>query len=157
MHRFLIFLFLAISTITPAFADATLDLARHKGKVLYVDFWASWCVPCKQSFPWMNRMHEKYHDLGLEIIAVNLDEDPAMADRFLKAYPARFRIIRDPEGRLAEKYQIQGMPTALLFDRNGKLTERHIGFKTEEADHHESLLRKLLSGKTLASERRRTP
>ncbi len=130
-----------------AAADPALDLEAERGKVVYVDFWASWCVPCKKSFPWMEQMHQKYADKGLKIIAVNLDENPADADRFLQKYPVSFEIVRDPEGQLAEHYRIQGMPTALLFDPDGKLVKRHIGFRDSEKAAHETAISALLPAK----------
>ncbi len=125
-------------------AEAKLDLEKHKGQVVYLDFWASWCVPCKKSFPWMAQMQEKYRDRGLRIIAVNLDENSADADAFLQKFPVSFTVIRDPEGKLAEKYQVEGMPTALLFDAGGKLVGRHIGFRNGEKTAYEEAIVKLL-------------
>ncbi len=125
-------------------AEAKLDLKEHKGEVVYLDFWASWCVPCKKSFPWMAQMQEKYKDRGLRVIAVNLDENAADADAFLKKYPVSFTIIRDPEGKLAERYQVEGMPTALLFDAEGKLVGRHIGFRNTEKRSYEAAIVQLL-------------
>ena len=143
--RILTLLLLASSFATPAIAKDKLNLDQYQGEVVYVDFWASWCTPCKQSFPWMNQMHKKYHDLGLNIIAVNLDEDPASADKFLSKHPASFKTIKDPEGNLAEQYQVQGMPTALLFDKTGKLVDQHIGFNPKKVNQYETVLRKALA------------
>ena len=123
-----------------------LDLTQYKGKVVYLDFWASWCVPCRHSFPWMNKMHQELSDKGLVIIAINLDENRQDAEAFLKAVPADFKIIYDPEGQLATQYKVKGMPSSYLFDRSGKLKKTHIGFKNSESSsarrHIESLLRR---------------
>ena len=121
-----------------------LNLDQYKGQVVYVDFWASWCIPCKKSFPWMNKMHEKYKNQGLKIIAVNVDEDSADADEFLADTPAKFTILRDPEGELAGQYELVGMPTSLLFDTEGKLVSRHVGFKKGEIESYEADFKKLL-------------
>ncbi len=126
---------LSVASAAPGF-----DLSRYRGKVVYVDFWASWCVPCKKSFPWMERMQHRYGDRGLRIIAVNLDENPADADRFLRKYPASFEIVRDPEGKLAERYHVQGMPTALLFAPDGRQVDRHIGFRDSEKGKYEAAI-----------------
>jgi len=125
-------------------AGPALDLAAQRGKVVYLDFWASWCVPCKKSFPWMEQMQQKYRDRGLKIIAVNLDENPADADRFLKRFPVSFEIVRDPQGELAERYRIEGMPSALLFDANGRVVERHIGFRDSEKAAYEAAIEAVL-------------
>ena len=125
-------------------AAASLDLSQYRGKVVYVDFWASWCLPCKKSFPWMEQMQRKYGRRGLQIIAVNLDEEQADADRFLRSYPASFTIVRDPEGVLAERYGIEGMPTALLFAPDGRQAGRHIGFRDSRKAEYEAAIVDLL-------------
>lgn len=146
MIKKLIFLLLLSLSIPATSGPADkLDMTQYKGKVVYVDFWASWCIPCKKSFPWMNAMHQKYQRLGLEIVAVNLDENPADADKFLAAHPAKFTIIRDPKGKLAQQYKVQGMPTALIFSADGKLVDQHIGFNPKDSQKSERLLRKLLA------------
>src|SRR5262245_36267509 len=76
--------------------DAQEEIARSRGDVVWLDFWASWCVPCRHSFPWMNAMQDKYGPLGLTIVAVNLDAERSDADRFLATMPAGFRIQFDP-------------------------------------------------------------
>lgn len=125
-------------------AEAKLDLKDYKGNVVYLDFWASWCVPCKKSFPWMEQIQKKYKDRGLRIIAVNLDENPADADTFLRKFPSSFTVIRDPKGELAERYQVKGMPTALLYDVSGNLVGRHIGFRNAEKPDYEDAIVQLL-------------
>ncbi|HHJ19620.1 MAG TPA: TlpA family protein disulfide reductase [Gammaproteobacteria bacterium] len=127
-------------------ADSPLDLSQYKGKAVYLDFWASWCVPCKKSFPWMQKMQRKYRDQGLQIVAVNLDEVPADADQFLSQFPSiNFEIVRDPEGRLASQYSLVGMPTALLFDASGKQVGRHVGFKKQKTGEYEDNIKALLT------------
>lgn len=75
------------------------DTQRFQDKVLYVDFWASWCGPCAKAFPFLNRLHEELNERGLQVIGVNLDEKPDDAERFLARYPAGFPIVSDPAGR----------------------------------------------------------
>ena len=110
-----------------------------------LDFWASWCVPCRHSFPWMNKMHKELSDKGLVIIAVNLDENRQDADAFLKAVPADFKIVYDPEGQLAIKFKVKGMPSSYLFNRKGKLVKSHIGFKNSDAGAARAEIESLLS------------
>lgn len=107
-------------------------LAAHKGKAIYVDFWASWCGPCKQSFPWMNAMQDKYSAKGFQIIAVNVDAKRADADRFLAKTPATFLIAYDPAGDSAKRYAVKAMPTSLLIDKSGRVTYIHAGFRDED-------------------------
>jgi len=124
-------LLLLIATSPPAIARSAgdlLDLAAFKGQVVYLDFWASWCVPCRESFPWMNRLQDELGKDGLVVIAVNVDRERAEADRFLREHPAQFRIVYDPDGLFPEKFGVRGMPTSFLIDRNGHVQSRHEGF-----------------------------
>ena len=102
-----------------------------KGKVMLVDFWASWCEPCKQSFPAMEELHKKYADKGLVIIAVNVDEDRKDMDEFLKKNKATFAILRDAAQKLVEKTGVATMPSAFLVDAAGKVRFVHTGFQGE--------------------------
>ncbi len=110
-------------------AGKTVSLKQYRGKVVFVDFWASWCTPCKQSFPFMNELHERYDKKGLKIIGINLDTEKKDADRFLKQVKADFTIAFDPSGKTAEQYDLQVMPSSYLIDRNGRLVYLHRGFK----------------------------
>jgi thiol-disulfide isomerase/thioredoxin len=105
---------------------ATLDSLR--GRVVLVDFWASWCAPCKRSFPWMSALHDSLADRGLEVVAINLDKDPGAAEQFLAHNPARFTVAFDPAGTSAEAYGVQAMPTSYLVGRDGKVLMTHAGF-----------------------------
>ncbi|MDN3653610.1 TlpA disulfide reductase family protein [Thalassotalea ponticola] len=113
-------------------------LAANKGRVVYVDFWASWCIPCKQSFAWMNDMQKKYQQQDLVIVAVNLDVKRSMANEFIQQHPVDFSILYDPQGRLAKQFKLKGMPSSFIFDRSGKLVQAHTGFFTEQQDQYEA-------------------
>jgi cytochrome c biogenesis protein CcmG/thiol:disulfide interchange protein DsbE len=126
-------------------ADDPLDLARFRGKVVVIDFWASWCAPCRQSFPWLNEMHAKYGDRGLVVIGVNVDRERAEADRFLKQTPAEFPIVYDPDGLLAARYQVPGMPSSYIIGRDGQQSGIHIGFRNGTREEREAELERLLS------------
>ena len=106
-----------------------LRLDSLRGKVVYLDYWASWCVPCRQSFPWMNEMHARYGDKGLVIVAVNVDRDAAEARRFLEKYPADFIVAYDPEGKTAKALALKGMPSSFVIDRQGQIFAAHVGFR----------------------------
>ncbi|NVD72141.1 TlpA family protein disulfide reductase [Duganella sp. BJB488] len=115
--------------------EGAVKLAKLQGKVVYVDFWASWCGPCRQSFPWMNEMQAKYGAKGLQIVGVNVDANSADARQFLTTTPARFAIGFDPQGATPRSYGIKGMPSSVLIGPDGKVLLEHSGFR--EADRAE--------------------
>lgn len=126
-------------------APATpVDLSTYRGKVVYVDFWASWCAPCRQSFPWMNAMQRQFGKDGFTVVAVNMDQVRAEADTFLKSYPAEFTVRFDPEGQLAQKFKVRGMPTSVLIDREGKTLLVHEGFRSKDPAALEAAIRNAL-------------
>ena len=116
-----------------------------EGRVIWVDFWASWCVPCRRSFPWLNSMHRKYGSDGLQIIAVNLDKDRALADAFLMEVPAEFALRFDPAGALAKQYGVQAMPSSYLIDLEGNVLATHAGFRAADTAEYERAIRDALS------------
>jgi len=127
-----------------ASADPSLDLSQYRGKVVYLDFWASWCKPCRHSFPWMNAMEKKYGADGLVVVAVDLDEQQSDAAKFLQQVPAEFTIIYDPEGKLAQQYAIIGMPSSFMIGRDGQVLLKHQGFFDDSPVKYEAELRQLL-------------
>lgn len=124
-----------------------ISLQKYRGKVVYLDFWASWCVPCRKSFPWMNKMQEKYKSKGLVVIGINLDESKADAKNFLKQVPGNFTMAYDPDGVTPGKYKVEVMPTSYLIDRRGNLVYTHRGFKKSKADKMEAEIQALLNKK----------
>ncbi|MBE9516514.1 MAG: TlpA family protein disulfide reductase [Proteobacteria bacterium] len=110
-------------------SNGQIKLQDYRGKVVYLDFWASWCVPCRHSFPWMNDMQKKYKGKGLEVVTINMDKERALADKFLKKHPANFVVAYDPEGATAESYGVMGMPSSYIIDRKGNIIYQHIGFR----------------------------
>ncbi|GAB6048576.1 TlpA disulfide reductase family protein [Methyloparacoccus murrellii] len=120
---------------------------QYKGKVLYVDFWASWCGPCAQSFPFMNKLHQELKGKGLEIIGINLDEEATDAEGFLKKTPAQFTILADNSGECPQKFGVKAMPSTYLIDRNGVVREVHLGFKPGEAEQFREQVEALLAAR----------
>lgn len=118
--------------ITLPGAKDPVKLADFKDKVVYVDFWASWCGPCKQSFPFMNTMQKKYKAQGFEVIAVNVDATTTDATTFLTKVPATFTIAFDPKGETPKRYKLKAMPSSYLIGRDGKVLAVHQGFKAED-------------------------
>ena len=130
----------------PGRTDAV-NLASLKGKVVYVDFWASWCGPCKQSFPFMNDLQAKYKAQGFEIVAVNLDAKRDDADKFLSEVPAQFTVAFDAKGESAKRFDVRGMPSSYLIGRDGRIVAGHKGFKDEDRREVESRIASALAVK----------
>lgn len=122
----------------------SISLKGQRGSIVYLDFWASWCVPCRKSFPWLNDMQARYGKAGLKIIAINLDEDKKLAERFLQKIPARFTIGYDPKGKFASAYGLKGMPSSYLIDREGGLLSSHVGFRSNDKAELEKRIRQAL-------------
>ncbi len=123
----------------------SLPLDSLRGQVVLVDFWASWCAPCKKSFPWMSAILDRHAAEGLVILAVNLDKKRKDADAFLAKQDGKPRILYDPEGRLAASYELKAMPTSFLYDRKGILRETHLGFTEKDAAAIEAAIVSLLA------------
>ncbi len=126
-------------------ASGTVQLSDLKGKVVYLDFWASWCLPCKKSFPWMKDIKKRYAEQGFAIVAVNLDKERALADAFLKQMDVNFTVAFDESGNSASKYKLRGMPSSYLIGRDGKVHASHIGFREKDKDELEQAIKNLLS------------
>lgn len=125
----------------------SVDLSSLKGKVVYVDFLASWCGPCKQSFPVMNELQAKYRAQGFEIVAVNLDAKRGDADKFMAEVPAQFTVAFDAKGESAKRFEIKGMPSSYLIGRDGKIIVAHKGFKEEHTKLLETQIAQALVSK----------
>jgi cytochrome c biogenesis protein CcmG/thiol:disulfide interchange protein DsbE len=103
-------------------------LSALRGRVVYVDFWASWCAPCRRSFPWMNALAARYKGEGLAIVGINVDKRREDAERFLGDTPAAFTIVYDAQGATPAAYAVAGMPSAYLVDRRGVVIDVEEGF-----------------------------
>ena len=151
----------ALSCSTPAFSvelgqpapdfervdgkDQSIKLSSYLGKVVYLDFWASWCVPCRETFPWMNQLQAKFGKDGFEVVAVNIDTKKVDAEKFLAQFPAGFTVLFDPKRAVAKTYELKGLPTTFLIDRAGNLISTHVGFQKERAGEIEAHIAKALT------------
>jgi cytochrome c biogenesis protein CcmG/thiol:disulfide interchange protein DsbE len=121
------------------------DLECIKGKVVLVDFWASWCEPCKKSLPWMELIQSKYRAQGLQIIAVNLDEERRAADTLLHELKIKeIMTLFDSHGESAESFAVKAMPSTYLFDKAGKLVHMEAGYRESKAKALELEIQKLV-------------
>ena len=133
--------------LSPLGESQSTDLSQYKGKVIYVDFWASWCGPCAKSFPFLNEMHEQLKGQGLQIVGVNLDENPDEAKAFLDKYPASFTVVADVSKQCAKDFQVKAMPSSYIIDRKGVVHHVHLGFRPGEAKEVRMIVEKLLGEK----------
>ena len=134
-----------MSLPTTVDAQTALDLEAYRGKVIWVDFWASWCTPCRRSFPWLNEIMAKYGDREFVVVGVNVDTERELAAQFLQEVPADFPIVYDPEGSLAKEFDVLGMPSSFLLGPDGQVISSHIGFRRDERENYEAAIRNALS------------
>lgn len=142
---------LGANEIAPVFElpsnTGVVSLTQFKGKVVYVDFWASWCGPCKQSFPWLNEMQSKYGAKGFQVVGINVDVKTAEAKTFLNEVPAKFLVAFDDKGVTPKQFGIKGMPSSVLIDASGKVIFQHTGFRDADKAQLEQAIQQALSVK----------
>ncbi|WP_297324892.1 TlpA disulfide reductase family protein [Nitrosomonas sp.] len=120
------------------------DLQELKGKVVYMDFWASWCPPCVKSFSFLNQLDHELKDKGLHVIGINLDEKVADAQEFLAKNPVDFSIVADLSKQCAKGLEVMAMPTSYLIDRKGNIRHIHQGFRPDESEKLRALITQLV-------------
>jgi cytochrome c biogenesis protein CcmG, thiol:disulfide interchange protein DsbE len=126
----------------------TESLAALKGQVVLVDFWASWCGPCRESFPFLNRMHAQYAAKGLRVVGINVDEKQTDAARFLSKIPAQFVVLYDASGATPKSYDVKVMPSSYLIGRDGKIRFVHQGFRAKDQAALEAAIQSALQEKS---------
>jgi len=133
----------------PAFTLPTLagtvSLDSLRGRPVYVDFWASWCGPCRKSFPWMNDLQKRFGPRGLVVVAINLDKDRRPAEAFLREMSPAFTVAFDPAGRTAEAYGVPAMPSSFLVDAAGRIVATHAGFDSRKTAEIETRIQEVLT------------
>ncbi len=128
----------------PASDGQAVLAAGGSARATYVDFWASWCAPCRLSFAWMNEMHDRYAPSGLRIVAVGLDRREADAQAFLRKMQPRFAVALDPAADSARRLDVQAMPSSFLFSAERQLLYGHRGFRLDDRAELEGRLRAAL-------------
>jgi len=138
----------------PEFTGKTTDgekisLTDYRGKVLVVDFWASWCRPCKEGFPFLIELYGEYSDKGFSVLGVNLDEDVNNMKNFIKKLgkEVKFANITDPESKIGNQYNVEAIPTTLVIDKKGILRYMHVGFSESEKSKFKTEIETLLNEK----------
>jgi peroxiredoxin len=137
----------------PAFTLASragqpVSLADLKGQVVMINFWASWCGPCRQEFPALDEMYRKYRPMGFEMVAINVESEKADAERFLGATPVTFPILFDPDNKVSGSYGVSAMPTTFLVDRQGRLRWQHRAYKPGDEAAYIEQIRAMLREKS---------
>lgn len=121
------------------------DLQQLKGKVIYIDFWASWCASCAKSFPYLNQLHEAYKDKGLQVIGINMDESGQDAKAFLNNHAAQFSVAADASKQCAANFAMEAMPATYLIDKKGFIRHVHLGFRAGETADLQQKVEQLLA------------
>ena len=123
---------------------SNIRLSEYRGQVVMLNFWASWCGPCRQEFPHLDDLQQKYSDLGFTVFGVNVEQDRASADKVLRDIPVTFPILFDDENVVSEQYGVDAMPMTLLVDRDGQVRHLHRGYKPGYEDKYEEQVRSLI-------------
>ncbi len=133
--------------LTSLATEQNFDFQPLVGKVLYVDFWASWCPPCAKSFAFLNAINHELKAQGLEVAVVNLDEQVDDAKAFLTEHPTNFSVLVDATKQCAKDFDVQAMPSSYLIDRKGVIRQVHLGFKDDDAQALRTQIEQLLAEK----------
>jgi peroxiredoxin len=121
-----------------------IKLSELRGQVVMVNFWASWCGPCRQEMPLLQQLFERYQSLGFTLLGVNVDEVRAAADKMLSDVPVSFPVLYDDRGKVSKQYQVKAMPTTIMVDRDGRLRYLHKGYKPGYEEDYQQQIRELL-------------
>ena len=133
----------------PDFTLKSLDgrnvkLNELRGTVVLVNFWASWCGPCRTEMPLLNDLYREYRDYGFTVVGINLDEERSQAMKLLDKVPVSFPVLFDPDNGTSETYTVDAMPTTVLIDRNGVVRHHHRGYKDGFMDKYEAQIKALV-------------
>jgi len=119
-------------------------LEEQQGNVVLINFWASWCAPCREELPHFEALQQEYADLGFTILAVNVDEDPSKADDLLNEIPVSFPVLFDDDDKVSKLYDVRAMPTTVIVDRDGNKRLTHYGYKTGDEAKYKTIVKALL-------------
>ena len=122
----------------------TVSLDDYKGQVVLINFWASWCGPCRQEMPLLEELHQRYEPLGFTLLGINVEEDSGLADKFLQATPVSFPILYDRESSVSKAYDVIAMPTTVILDREGRVRFIHYGYEAGYENDYQDQVRTLI-------------
>ncbi len=123
---------------------SNIRLSEHRGEVLLLNFWASWCGPCRQEMPLLDALQQRYGKLGFSVVGVNVDKDSALADKLLKDIPVTFPVLLDNTGTVSASYNVSAMPTTVIIDRDGNMRFLHKGYKPGYEQEYEQQIKELI-------------
>jgi peroxiredoxin len=136
----------------PSFSGKTangekVSLSDYKGKVTIIDFWASWCKPCTEEFPFLVELYDNYSEKGMDLLGINLDEEVDNMNKFLKKLDKdnKFKIISDPDSKIGNLYNVEAIPSTFILDKKGVVRYMHLGFSSEEKEKFKKEIESLLS------------
>ena len=122
----------------------TINLAQYKGQVVMINFWASWCGPCRTEMPLLESIYKKYNKMGFTMLGVNVEPNSQAANDWLKATPVSFPILYDTDSKVSKLYDVAGMPSTVIIDRTGKLRVLHRGYKPGDENEYLDSIRTLI-------------
>ena len=122
----------------------SVSLAQYKGQVVMINFWASWCGPCRQEMPLLESIYKKYNRMGFTMLGVNVEPNSQAANDWLKATPVTFPILYDTDSKVSKLYDVAGMPSTVIIDRSGKLRVLHRGYKPGDENEYMDSIRTLI-------------
>ena len=125
-------------------SGANISLAQYQGQVVMINFWASWCGPCRQEMPLLDSIYKQYHRMGFTLIGVNVEPDSNAANQWLKETPVSFPILYDKESKVSKMYDVAGMPSTVIIDRAGKVRALHRGYKPGDENGYLDSIRTLV-------------
>lgn len=139
----------ALGSVAPDFTlrsqdGKNLKLSEHRGQVVMINFWATWCAPCRQELPLLNRLYEQYRKAGFILLGVNVDDQPKAALDMARQFKLSFPVLLDSKKQVSRRYDIDGMPSTLLIDRDGKVFSIHRGYRAGYETRYEAEIRQLL-------------
>jgi len=127
-----------------SYSGKNLKLSEYRGQVVLLNFWASWCGPCRQEMPLLNDLHKKYKKLGFSVMGVNVEEDSAKARKIVKEVKLKFPVLFDTKNKVSELYQVSAMPSTVIIDRNGNMRYVHKGYKPGDMSAYKKWVKKLI-------------
>lgn len=121
-----------------------IKLSELRGQVVLLNFWASWCGPCRQEMPLLEQLQQRYSALGFTVLGVNVEEDPGKAKSLLKDIPVSFPILFDTQNIVSKQYQVSAMPSTVMIDRNGNMRYLHKGYKPGDEAQYKKWVKQLI-------------